>query len=157
MEWSKPDMLGEPPSACRAHTATQHEKKIFVFGGGAGNTYYNDLHIFDTMTRHWTHPKFLDGPKPAQRRAHTAVLHKHNLILFGGGNGTTALNDIWALDVRLDIEKMRWRQLEAKRKGPNARGYHTANLVGDVMLIYGGSDGRTSYSDIWALHLGASC
>ncbi len=156
MEWTKPDVLGDIPPLCRAHTTTLVDKKLFVFGGGAGSVYYNSLYIFDTLTRRWTHPKFpADSPKPAPRRAHSAVLHHNTLVVFGGGNGTAALNDVWGLDINVNPELMRWRQLETKGgRMPNPRGYHTANLVGDVMIIMGGSDGRTSYSDIWCLNLG---
>ncbi|TFY62436.1 hypothetical protein EVJ58_g3864 [Rhodofomes roseus] len=36
---------------------------------------------------------------------------------------------------------------------PLPRGYHTANLVGNVMVVVGGSDGRECFSDIWCLNL----
>lgn len=38
---------------------------------------------------------------------------------------------------------------------PTRRGYHTANLVGDVMVVVGGSDGRMTWGDVWLLNLGA--
>ena len=37
---------------------------------------------------------------------------------------------------------------------PGPRGYHTANLVGNIMIVVGGSDGRECFSDIWVLNLG---
>jgi hypothetical protein len=32
------------------------------------------------------------------RRTHTTVLYQNNIV-FGGGNGLQALNDVWTLDV----------------------------------------------------------
>jgi Rab9 effector protein with kelch motifs len=95
------------------------------------------------------------GPVPAPRRAHTAVLYRDKIWVFGGGNGLEALNDVWTLDVNVPMERMRWRQVETIGPKPHTRGYHTANLVGHIMIIYGGSDGKECFSDIWALNLGA--
>ena len=43
-------MLGDLPPPCRAHTAILVDRKLFIFGGGEGPTYYNDLYILDTST-----------------------------------------------------------------------------------------------------------
>ena len=48
MQWFRPDVSGEKPGAARAHTATLVENRIFMFGGGDGATYYNDLFVLDT-------------------------------------------------------------------------------------------------------------
>jgi UDP-N-acetylglucosamine:LPS N-acetylglucosamine transferase len=121
MYWSRPETLGDVPPPCRAHTATLVDRKIVVFGGGQGPVYYDSTYIFDTVTRSWFRPSFphsqssLQNPisqpqnsqqspvHPAPRRAHTAVLYNGKIYVFGGGNGLTALNDLWTLDVsRLD-------------------------------------------------------
>lgn len=147
-----------------------------MFGGGEGPVYYNDIYVLDTMTRSWSRPTFPEPPSPSSssstgqgsstpspphlpppRRAHTAVLYKGKIWVFGGGNGTQALNDLWTLDVgnSAAIEKMRWELVATKGRKPVPRGYHTANLVGNVMVVMGGSDGRECFSDIWCLNLGA--
>lgn len=53
------------------------------------------------------------------------------------------------------LDRLKWEcvQIEGKKK-PGPRGYHTANLVGNVMIVMGGSDGRECFSDIWCLDLG---
>ncbi|TDL26974.1 galactose oxidase [Rickenella mellea] len=154
MEWTHPTMLGDIPDRCRAHTATLVDRKIVIFGGGAGHVYYNDLFVLDTSTRRWHRPTIpKDSPQPTPRRAHAAVLHRNRLIVFGGGNGTKALNDVWALDVSGPMEEWSWSEVRTHGKKPSPRGYHTANLVGDVMVIAGGSDGKASYHDIWCLNL----
>lgn len=155
MQWTHPDVVGDIPPPCRAHTATLVDRKIIVFGGGEGPAYYNDVYILDTAMRKWTHPVFPADPLPPPRRAHTSVLYKNKLWIFGGGNGSTALNDVWTLDVSGPVEKMRWEQVETRGKKPTARGYHTANLIGNVMVVVGGSDGRECFHDIWCLNLGA--
>ncbi|KZT69462.1 galactose oxidase [Daedalea quercina L-15889] len=154
MQWSHPQMLGDIPPPCRAHTATLVDRRIVVFGGGEGPAYYNDVYVLDTVSRRWTHKVFPeDAPLPPPRRAHTAVLYKGKVWVFGGGNGMEALNDLWTLDCSGPTERMRWEQVETRGRKPMPRGYHTANLVGNVMVVVGGSDGRECFSDIWCLSL----
>lgn len=188
MEWTRPETIGDIPPPCRAHTATLVDKRLFVFGGGQGNMYYNTLYILDTVSRRWSHVPFSssvsngntstshshtlssgksdtpgtpstfedsgDEVLPRPRRAHTTVLYKNKLIIFGGGNGATALNDVWWLDVSVPPERMRWTQQQTHGVGPSPRGYHTANLVSNVMVVLGGSDGRQTFADIFCLNLG---
>ncbi|TBU39226.1 galactose oxidase [Dichomitus squalens] len=154
MQWSHPEVVGDIPPPCRAHTATLVDRKLIVFGGGEGPLYYNDIYILDTTMRRWVHPILPeDAVIPPPRRAHTSVLYKGKLWIFGGGNGSTALNDVWTLDVSGPVDRMRWEQMETRGKKPTPRGYHTANLIGNVMVVVGGSDGRECFSDIWCLNL----
>ncbi|OBZ74514.1 Dynein alpha chain, flagellar outer arm [Grifola frondosa] len=153
MQWTHPEMLGDIPPPCRAHTATLVDRRIVVFGGGETSVYYNDTYVLDTVMRRWVRPVFADEPPP--RRAHTAVLYRNKIWIFGGGNGLEALNDVWTLEVGGPIERMRWEHVETRGKKPTPRGYHTANLIGNVMVVVGGSDGRECFSDIWCLNLGA--
>lgn len=217
MQWSHPDTTGDTPPPCRAHTATLVDRKLFIFGGGQGPTYYNTTFILDVNTRRWsklpmpkvkssstlaiksgkedssTNEVSKDGSKtnngvddsseeleyrvPAPRRAHTAVFFAGRVWIFGGGNGMTALNDVWTLDVARggdgndgggnssstkgsatassssSYSHLRWEEVQTVGRKPTPRGYHTANLVGDVMVVVGGSDGKECFSDIWCLNL----
>ncbi|KIJ41980.1 hypothetical protein M422DRAFT_60410 [Sphaerobolus stellatus SS14] len=154
MQWSHPETTGEGPPPCRAHSATQVDRRIFVFGGGAGLSFFNDLYVLDTVLRSWTkvvHPPNAKVPIP--RRAHTTWLYKGKIYMFGGGNGEKALNDVWTLDVTVPYEEMRWEEVKVEGDKPGPRGYHTANLVRDVVVIIGGSDGSYMFDDVWVLNL----
>jgi hypothetical protein len=156
MQWTHPDMQGDLPPPCRAHTATLVGRKIVIIGGGEGASYYNSVHVFDIPTRRWSRPTFTSAEIPPPRRAHTTVLYQNKIWVFGGGNGLQALNDVWTLDVGTSLDRMRWEQFAiAGRKRPSPRGYHTANLVQNMMIVVGGSDGRECFQDIWCLNLGA--
>ncbi len=48
MTWSKPITTGSVPGCRAGHTMTAVGSKLFVFGGGDGSHYLNDLHILDT-------------------------------------------------------------------------------------------------------------
>ncbi|CAI6081150.1 unnamed protein product [Clonostachys chloroleuca] len=152
--WSRPHVVGDIPTPLRAMTCTAVGKKLVVFGGGDGPAYYNDVYVLDTVNFRWTKPRIAGEKKPSKRRAHTACFYKNGIYVFGGGDGVRALNDIWRLDVS-DMTKMSWSLVSGTdKKGsvepkPKARGYHTANMVGSKLIIFGGSDGGECFDDVW--------
>ncbi|KAH6692609.1 hypothetical protein F5X68DRAFT_129402 [Plectosphaerella plurivora] len=156
--WSRPYVVGDVPVPLRAMTCTAVNKKLIVFGGGDGPAYYNDVYVLDTTNFRWSRPRIVGDRVPSKRRAHTACLYKNGIYVFGGGDGVRALNDIWRLDVS-DVNKMSWRLVSSPEKDkpspsgrdvrPKARGYHTANVVGSKLIIYGGSDGGECFNDVW--------
>lgn len=42
------------------------------------------------------------------------------------------------------------------RSKPKARGYHTANIVGSKLIIFGGSDGGECFRDVWVFDIETS-
>ncbi|KAK4049088.1 hypothetical protein OIO90_005558 [Microbotryomycetes sp. JL221] len=156
LTWTKPRVTGQIPPVTRAHTATMALREyIFVFGGGDGPTYYNDVYIFDTVCLSWSKP-FVRGRAPSKRRAHTSFVYHDKILVFGGGNGANALNDLHALDVS-DLEDLCWASLSSYGDVPGARGYHTMNLVtgldGSKCVVFGGSDGSECFGDVFILDL----
>lgn len=157
--WSTPHVVGDVPVPLRAMTCTAVGKKLVIFGGGDGPAYYNDVYVLDTVNFRWSKPRILGDKAPSRRRAHTACLYKNGIYVFGGGDGVRALNDIWRLDVS-DINKMSWKLISDPSGGsrdtgpvPKARGYHTANMVGNKLIIYGGSDGGECFNDVWVYNV----
>ncbi|KAF9546445.1 galactose oxidase [Agrocybe pediades] len=157
MEWTRPDTVGDIPPPFRAHTATLFDRKLLVFGGGLRSKYFDTVYLFDIPLRRWTKPHIAPGPKPQPRRAHTAVFYKGKVWVFGGGTGLTALSDLWTLDVSggagTKEKPMKWEKIEPRGKNPGPRGYHTANLVGSIMVVIGGSDGKDTFTEVWCLDL----
>jgi N-acetylneuraminic acid mutarotase len=156
-------MVGDIPMPLRAMTCTAVGKKLVVFGGGDGPQYYNDVYVLDTTNFRWTKPQIVGDRLPSKRRAHTACLHKNGIYVFGGGDGVRALNDVWRLDVS-DMNKMSWRLISSAERTapgvkdyrPKARGYHTANMVGSKLIIFGGSDGGECFDDVWIYDVDSS-
>ncbi|KAH7319178.1 hypothetical protein BKA65DRAFT_513940 [Rhexocercosporidium sp. MPI-PUGE-AT-0058] len=153
--FSCPYVCGEIPLPLRAMTCTAVGKKLIVFGGGDGPAYYNDVYVLDTVNFRWSKPKIGGDRQPSKRRAHTACLWRNGIYVFGGGDGVRALNDVWRLDVA-DTNKMSWKLISAPTSAssedktkPKARGYHTANMVGSKLIIFGGSDGGECFRDVW--------
>ncbi|WWC67187.1 uncharacterized protein I206_101094 [Kwoniella pini CBS 10737] len=152
--WSTIDTMGEQFPPLRAHTTTLVGDKLFIFGGGDGPSYSNEVWILETVTHRFSRPPIgtSKSPIPPPRRAHTTVLYRNFLVVFGGGNGQAALNDVWALDIS-DLNNLHWQEWKTKGDVPQKKGYHTANLVGDKMIVFGGSDGHASFADIHILNL----
>jgi N-acetylneuraminic acid mutarotase len=152
MYWSNPETTGDVPTPRRAHSCTLVEGRyLYVFGGGDGPNYFNDLHILNTDTLTWTSPK-QQGDVPGPRRAHTTCLFNRYLYLFGGGDGSRALNDVYRLDTS-DMNTLKWQKLEPEGPIPTSRGYHTSTLVGSKLVVFGGSDGHECFSDCHILDL----
>ncbi|KAI0997042.1 hypothetical protein K3495_g11143, partial [Podosphaera aphanis] len=151
---SCPHVCGDIPIPLRAMTCTAVGKKLVVFGGGDGPAYYNDVYVLDTVNFRWSKPTISGERLPSKRRAHTACFWQNGIYIFGGGDGTRALNDVWRLDVS-DVTKMSWKLISAPSQGteekikPKPRGYHTANMIGSKLIIYGGSDGGECFQDVW--------
>ena len=171
MSWSQPQVRGEFPPPLRAMTTTAVRNKLVIFGGGDGPTYFNDVYVYDTVTGRYTKPPLGSAQQPVRRRAHTACLYKNGIYVFGGGDGVKALNDVWRLDVT-DLNKPYWdlispnssprpskptsssrHHISEDEPKPKPRGYHTANMVGSKLIVYGGSDGEECFQDVWVFDL----
>ncbi|KAF9113034.1 hypothetical protein BGX27_002340 [Mortierella sp. AM989] len=149
MHWSQPKTFGSIPPPCRAHSSTLVDnKRLFIFGGGDGPHYFNELYMLDTDTLTWTNPQ-TTGSRPCRRRAHTTCFYNNCIYVFGGGDGVQALNDTY----RLDLTTMRWSELKTTGTPPMSRGYHTSNLIKSHFIVYGGSDGHECFSDVHVLDL----
>lgn len=80
------------------HTADCYNKKLYVFRGGDGKDYLNDLHELDTDTFQWTLVD-ANGTYPPPRANHSSALIKSNLYIFGGWDGSKRLNDLYVLNM----------------------------------------------------------
>ena len=91
------------------------------------------------------------GEPPSPRRAHSAVFSNGKLYIFGGGDGKKALNDLHSLTI--GESELAWAKLATTGTAPPVRAYHTASVVGQSMIVIGGSDGTKCFSDISILNL----
>ncbi|KAG0360398.1 hypothetical protein BG005_010873 [Podila minutissima] len=149
MHWTQPKTYGSIPPPCRAHSSTLVDnKRLYVFGGGDGPQYFNELYMLDTDTLTWTNPQ-TTGTRPCRRRAHTTCVYNNCMYVFGGGDGVQALNDTYMLN----LTDMHWTELKTTGTIPISRGYHTSNLIKSQFIVYGGSDGHECFSDVHVLDL----
>ena len=152
-EEAKPAPLGRVPAAtCVAGGA------LYVFGGetddAAGvvpNRYLNDVWRLDLATGDWEElsPDGAAGA-PAPRVCSSAVCREGKLVLYGGiARGAddvfdhSPMGDLWTFDV----EKKAWAPRNATGDAPGPLAGHTATLLGDAMMIFGGSREDSTLSD----------
>lgn len=86
------------PGPCNMHTADAYNKVIYVFRGGDGKDYLNDLHELDTRTHEWKLVN-ANGMYPPPRANHSSAIIKSRLFIFGGWDGSKRLNDLYALEL----------------------------------------------------------
>eukprot|EP00842_Homolaphlyctis_polyrhiza_P004069 jgi/Hompol1/4663/HPOL_002479-RA len=155
--WREHDTFGAPPLARRAHSMAAFKHFLIIFGGGDGPTYFGDVAVLDTLTFHWLSPTFAGTDLPKTRRAHSSWVYKDAVYIYAGGDGSRALTDVWRLvglqSLSTEDPYLTWQQVETTGPVPAARGYHTTTLFGNQVVLYGGSDARECFSDIWSLNL----
>uniref|UniRef100_A0A671KM52 Kelch domain containing 3 n=1 Tax=Sinocyclocheilus anshuiensis TaxID=1608454 RepID=A0A671KM52_9TELE len=92
--------------------------------------------IFDTETNCW-----LNTPSaqllPEGRRSHSAFAYNGELYIFGGYNARLDrhFNDLW----KFNPEAFSWKKVEPKGKGPCPRRRQCCCMVGDRIILFGGT------------------
>ncbi|XP_047315944.1 kelch domain-containing protein 3-like isoform X2 [Impatiens glandulifera] len=129
-------------------------KLLYVFGGyGQDNRQTNQVHIFDTVRNTWSEPE-MKGVPPLPRDSHSCTTVGHNLLVFGGTDGTSPFNDLHVLDTSSNT----WILPSVRGEAPRAREGHSASVVGNCLFIFGGSgkSAHTSeaeyYNDLFILN-----
>lgn len=117
------------------HTADAYENCIFVFRGGDGRDYLNDLHMLNTQTLHWKNVQDVKGKKPPPRANHSSSIIKSNLYIFGGWDGSKRLNDLFVLSLKSYI----WSQVEVVGESPAPRAGMELSNVNNKLFLFGGS------------------
>jgi galactose oxidase-like protein len=104
-------------------------------------------------------PLFSVGQLPPPRRSHAAVFDPDSgrLVIIGGYRDALRpyayLNDAWTLDLSNGV---RWDPVEVSGDRPAGRYGHTAiwDDAGHRVIVFGGSDDITNFSDVWELTTG---
>ncbi|KAF3708426.1 Kelch domain-containing protein 3 [Channa argus] len=145
MVWSLINARGTPARWRDFHSATIIGTKMFVFGGRAdrfgpfhsnNEIYCNKIKVFDTETNCWlTTPS--TQPLPEGRRSHSAFSYNGELYIFGGYNARLDrhFNDLW----KFNPEAFSWKKVEPKGKGPCPRRRQCCCMVGDRIILFGGT------------------
>ncbi|XP_055745607.1 kelch domain-containing protein 3-like [Salvelinus fontinalis] len=145
MAWSLINARGTPARWRDFHSATIVGTKMFVFGGRAdrfgpfhsnNEIYCNKIKVFDTETNSWLNTATTQL-LPEGRRSHSAFSYNGELYIFGGYNARLDrhFNDLW----RFNPETFSWKKVEPQGKGPCPRRRQCCCMVGDRIILFGGT------------------
>jgi len=141
--WEKlsPSFTGCPTPRA-AHGMCAVGSKLIIFGGRDSVGRKNDLFVLDTENMEWRSTP-TTGRQPEPRSFHTCTAVGNRVVVFGGRSPENIHFD----DLHIfNTDTSEWLQPSASGSKPAARGVHTATLVGNQFVLYGGSsdfDGET--------------
>ncbi|XP_071146947.1 F-box only protein 42-like [Mytilus edulis] len=139
-----------------SHCACYYDKSLYVFGGCTSmNTTFNDLWRFDLARREWIRPLAM-GTYPSPKACSSMVVYKDSLVLFGGWSHPTPypLHQAAGFFYELHMYKPevnRWYLVTSiSREHPPPTAGHSASIVKDTMLLFGGSSvPGIGTNDLW--------
>ncbi|XP_064359618.1 multiple epidermal growth factor-like domains protein 8 isoform X1 [Dromaius novaehollandiae] len=156
---------GARPPGLAAHAAAVVDDWLYVFGGRtAEDVFSSQLFRFDLETWRWE-VVVPWGGKPPTAAGHSMVFHAPSraLVVYGGHRPSTArfsmrvnTTDLFHVDLR------HWTTLRARdaARGPRERAFHSATVIGDYMVVYGGNvhihyhEEKCYEDEIFFYHLG---
>nr|XP_020656610.1 rab9 effector protein with kelch motifs isoform X1 [Pogona vitticeps] len=118
--WLQPEVDGQPPAPRHGHITVAVGNRIFIHGGLAGDTFYDDLFSIDINEMKWE-VLSATGSVPGGRAAHSAAAFRDHLYIFGGMDPAGALDTMY----KYHIEKREWMKLEFKTLLPAGRLDHS--------------------------------
>ncbi|POI29561.1 hypothetical protein CIB84_006689, partial [Bambusicola thoracicus] len=145
------------PSRLRGHTATYDPdtKRIYVFGGIGEDKDYSGIYILDTVTWKWLLVA-AKGRMPLLTY-HSATIYRKELFVFGGAFPKTASLAVGPCSNMLYVfnpEHEIWYQPISEGEKPLPRLGHSATLLKNKLLIFGGQRSCLYLSDMHILDLG---
>eukprot|EP01128_Nolandella_sp_AFSM9_P009900 TRINITY_DN659_c0_g2_i1.p1 TRINITY_DN659_c0_g2~~TRINITY_DN659_c0_g2_i1.p1 ORF type:complete len:225 (+),score=45.53 TRINITY_DN659_c0_g2_i1:742-1416(+) len=82
------------------------------------------------------------GDSPPACSAHTAVVYKKYIYLFGGWDGNETTDNFY----KLNLKKKKWSVAKSKSAKPSPRRSHISFVKDDCIYIWGGFDGTANCS-----------
>jgi hypothetical protein len=93
------------------------------------------------------------GPAPCPRRAAAScVIDARWLVVYGGFDGATCLNDLFALDTLTRTWTHVLVHAGATNAQPGPRALHSICAIGHGVVVYGGASSGSVYSSTYLLH-----
>uniref|UniRef100_A0A6J0TVA0 Uncharacterized protein isoform X2 n=1 Tax=Pogona vitticeps TaxID=103695 RepID=A0A6J0TVA0_9SAUR len=141
----------------RGHSATYDPdtKRIYIFGGMREGKRYGSIYILDTASWKWLHVS-AKGKIPTLAY-HSATIYRKELFIFGGAFPKMSSLETGACSNALFIfnpEYEIWYQPIIEGEKPLPRLGHSATLLRNKLLIFGGQKTSTYLNDTHILDLG---
>ncbi|XP_015786238.1 probable cyclin-dependent serine/threonine-protein kinase DDB_G0292550 [Tetranychus urticae] len=156
--WEEVKCWGDQPPNLQEHTIIPWKDKLFVFGGEVGfsSSTETPLWILDLGTCIWRQGN--SGPtrckpgtvmQPYGRRAHSAVLYKDSMHIYGGYQDLRgSSSELWSFNLSLE----QWHLVSCSLRcsdQPSPRHSHSAIVHDNCMWVYGGMTDLQEKGDFW--------
>lgn len=147
---------GPVPTCASGHSATYDpdSKAVFVYGGLREGQRYNDLYILDTTAWKW---RLVNAKGNVPTLAyHSAAFYKKELFIFGGIQAShsarekSCSNALYIFNPEYEL----WYQPIVEGDRPLPRFGHSATLMLQKLVIFGGRKTATYLNDVHILDLG---
>uniref|UniRef100_A0A8C8VJG7 Multiple EGF like domains 8 n=1 Tax=Pelusios castaneus TaxID=367368 RepID=A0A8C8VJG7_9SAUR len=144
LELGLANSTGSPPPGLASHAAAVVDTWLYVFGGRtAVDVFSSQMFRFHLETWHWERVVPAGGKAPAAA-GHSMVFHPPSraLLVYGGHRPSTARFSVRVNSTDLfHVDLRHWSLLRGRdpQDGPCERVFHSASLVGDYMVVYGGN------------------
>ena len=138
-----------PPPICR-HSAVVDADQMYLFGGSDNSTESDNTYILNLKTKTWTIKRAEASGLPPPIDNHSAVVHNHEMVVFGGFIGGSRCNQVFTLN----LPSLVWSAPATSGTAPSPRSGHTAMVYNSTMIVYGGcNDDGAKLNDVWKLNL----
>ena len=134
----------DAPSARSDHSYVWTGNRMIIWGGRSTTGYLSDGGLYDPAANQWT-ALTLPSP-PESRHSATAVWSGDRMIVWGGEAAAGPVNSGGRLVVDTSGAPQQW-EAAATANAPSARIGHSAVWTGSKMIIWGGQNGDSFFSD----------
>ncbi|XP_031134579.1 rab9 effector protein with kelch motifs isoform X1 [Sander lucioperca] len=147
---------GPIPPCARGPSATYDpdSKSVYVYGGLREGQRYNEMYILDTLTWKW---KLVTAKGDVPNVAyHSAAFYKKELFVFGGVKPShssvakSCSNALYIFNPEFEL----WYQPIVDGDKPLPRFGHSATLMSQKLIIFGGRQTAAYLNDVHVLDLG---
>ena len=109
---------------------------MVVFAGGYDAVKYNDVWLLNLTTYTWTEAS-INGAKPSARYYHSSTCYNDQMLVFGGEDGTAALNEVWSLRFEGNYG---WQKISTGGTKPSGRGDVSSVIYDDKLVVFAGGN-----------------
>nr|XP_022913574.1 multiple epidermal growth factor-like domains protein 8 isoform X1 [Onthophagus taurus] len=150
-----------PPPLTR-HTLTRAGDTIYLFGGGTASGEFSSklfsISLLPDRSEEWQEVKYRGGKELDVRIvAHTTVYHAatNSLLVYGGiVAGIARFSKLSDRMYSFQLNHRQWTEIHYAREYlresfvPRERAFHTANIMGNYLVVFGGYSHRHNKEEI---------
>lgn len=151
-EWRKIVTDDIPPTPRDCHSCVIKDASIYIFGGNCGYNFVNDFYEYRISSNSWHEIISSDSTsRPTPRHSHIAAIYENYMIVFGGIDSQKPRNDLYLFNFRSN----KWTEIKSKENDvwPKPRYNSLVTVKGSRMYLYGGNNGKHTYTDLLYLDL----